>query len=172
MATNMANRKIEITRKQIEDAVIAFPSSMYKASQFLGVTYTSFIRYAKKEGLYSPNPGGKGVSKSWPKKRELEYYLVKNKTCNTARLKNRLYESGLKKEECEECSQGPGWNGKKLIMHLDHIDGDPSNNTIENLRILCPNCHSQTETYCRGQSKQKLNTLVGAVDERCLEYSA
>tara|TARA_S200002703_G_C3603410_1_gene185251 strand:+ start:98 stop:505 length:408 start_codon:yes stop_codon:yes gene_type:complete len=39
------------------------------------------------------------------------------------------------------------WNGNPLTMELDHIDGDPYNNTPENIRLICPNCHSQTETY-------------------------
>jgi hypothetical protein len=39
------------------------------------------------------------------------------------------------------------WNGKKLSLHLDHIDGNSDNNFLENLRLLCPNCHSQTETF-------------------------
>ena len=39
------------------------------------------------------------------------------------------------------------WRGKELRLEIDHIDGSRFNNTLENLRILCPNCHSQTETY-------------------------
>ena len=50
-------------------------------------------------------------------------------------------------EICSECGQKPKWNGKKLKLHLDHIDGHRTNNKIENLRLVCPNCHSQTETY-------------------------
>ena len=40
------------------------------------------------------------------------------------------------------------WNDKKLSLQLDHINGDNSDNRLENLRFLCPNCHTQTETYC------------------------
>ena len=45
------------------------------------------------------------------------------------------------------------WNNKPLSMQLDHIDGDPHNHKLENLRLICPNCHSQTETYC-GRNKR------------------
>lgn len=48
---------------------------------------------------------------------------------------------------CFECGQEGMWNGKKLRLQLDHIDGNSDNNSLDNLRILCPNCHTQTETY-------------------------
>lgn len=59
--------------------------------------------------------------------------------------KKRLIKLGVK-EQCS-CGQGPVWMGKPLTLQVDHIDGDRFNNLISNLRILCPNCHTQTETY-------------------------
>lgn len=50
---------------------------------------------------------------------------------------------------CTACSLGPEWNGRPLTLELDHIDGDRLNNELENLRLLCPNCHAQTETSNR-----------------------
>jgi 5-methylcytosine-specific restriction endonuclease McrA len=49
--------------------------------------------------------------------------------------------------KCNECGIDNFWNNKELNLHLDHIDGDRKNNSIENFRLLCPNCHSQTQTY-------------------------
>lgn len=60
-------------------------------------------------------------------------------------LKTRLAEErGYK---CELCPNKGKWKGKPITLHLDHIDGDKKNNALGNLRLLCPNCHSQTETY-------------------------
>jgi len=60
-------------------------------------------------------------------------------------LKKYLIEKFDKK--CFECEQGDTWNNKSLVLQLDHIDGDSDNNNINNLRLLCPNCHSQTENF-------------------------
>lgn len=54
---------------------------------------------------------------------------------------------GLLEHKCQECGILPEWRGKKLVLQLDHIDGDNSNNVLSNFRFLCPNCHSQTETF-------------------------
>lgn len=64
----------------------------------------------------------------------------------TVQLRRALLESGVE-HKCEACGQGPKWNGKPLTLPIDHRDGDWSNNDKDNLRFLCPNCHSQTSTY-------------------------
>jgi hypothetical protein len=74
---------------------------------------------------------------------------------NTHETKLRLIKLGIFQNICGICSIA-NWNGKVLSLHLDHIDGNPKNNLITNLRLLCPNCHSQTETYCgKNVNKQK-----------------
>lgn len=58
-------------------------------------------------------------------------------------------------EVCSECGQTNTWNNKPLVLQLDHIDGDSDNNYPSNLRILCPNCHTQTETHgSKGQGNR------------------
>lgn len=87
-------------------------------------------------------------------KYSLEEILVKNSSyANTVRLKRRLIKEGLLEYRCAICGNEGIWNNKKLVLQLDHIDGDHSNNSIENLRFLCPNCHSQTDTYSGKNAK-------------------
>jgi hypothetical protein len=75
---------------------------------------------------------------------------------NTHGIKLLLIKVGLLKNKCSKCSITK-WQGEKISLHLDHIDGNPRNNSILNLRILCPNCHSQTETYCGKNTTRKKN---------------
>jgi len=77
----------------------------------------------------------------------IEEYLVRGRRTKTCRLKRRLIKEGLLVECCDECGLGTTWNNKPLVLHLDHKDGNPTNNNLSNLHLLCPNCHSQTPTY-------------------------
>lgn len=61
-------------------------------------------------------------------------------------IKRRLLELGLLSEQCCRCGLVE-WRGRPLMIHLDHINGIPSDWRLENLRMLCPNCHSQTPTF-------------------------
>ncbi len=80
---------------------------------------------------------------------------------STSKIKEKLIEFGFKKEVCEKCSIHNVWEGAKLILQLDHINGNSSDNRLTNLRILCPNCHSQTKTYAgRGIKKELLKKRI------------
>lgn len=70
-------------------------------------------------------------------------------------LKRRLINEKKLNYKCALCGNTGGWNNKKLVLQLDHINGDHKDNRIENLRLLCPNCHSQTETFCTRQLRAK-----------------
>lgn len=76
----------------------------------------------------------------------LEELLVVGRKTNRDHLKQRLVKAGLKENRCEQCGIAQ-WRGKPLSMHLHHVNGDGHDNRLENLQLLCGNCHSQTDTY-------------------------
>lgn len=85
---------------------------------------------------------------------DIKEILIENSNYGRKYLKKRLIESGLLKNECHECELKNEWNGKPITMVLDHINGINNDNRIENLRLLCPNCNSQQDTFCRGKYKK------------------
>lgn len=89
---------------------------------------------------FNPNP---------PK--SLDEILVENSKYQSYKLKNKLLENGLKEHRCE-CCGNTEWNGKPIPLEVHHINGDNTDNRIENIQILCPNCHAQTDNY-RGRNK-------------------
>lgn len=77
----------------------------------------------------------------------LSEILVEHSTYNRSHLKNRLVKEGLLKNECSICGLGSEWQGKKIVHILDHVNGICDDNRIENLRMVCPNCNSQLDTF-------------------------
>jgi hypothetical protein len=125
--------------------------------------YSTFIRRCKEHGVYRTNIGLKGVSKPNPKARIPVEKIFSGEHYITGQgLKRKLLQEGLVEDKCSECGLLPEWNGKKLTLQLDHIDGDRLNNARANLRLLCPNCHSQTHTFSTG--KNRLRGYGGTAD--------
>ncbi len=77
----------------------------------------------------------------------LEEILVTGSTYHRGNLKTRLLQAGLLKNQCSQCGQQPEWNNKPLTLQLDHINGVANDHRLSNLRLLCPNCHSQTQNF-------------------------
>lgn len=143
-----------ITRENLERAV-SLAQSLRQACEILGMdlhsgnSYRAVRNRIKSWGINTShfNPWGIIPGRNKRKKRPTEELLKKGSLVESARLKARLFKEGILKQECSWCKIGPDWNGAPLVLQLDHINGEKYDNRLENLRILCPNCHSQTETF-------------------------
>jgi hypothetical protein len=82
------------------------------------------------------------------------------------RLRARLLELG-RSYLCALCGQRPVWNGKILTLQVDHINGNSTDNRLTNLRFLCPNCHTQTETFGRKRNWHPLDEIVSPTCGQC-----
>jgi Zn finger protein HypA/HybF involved in hydrogenase expression len=95
----------------------------------------------------------KGKTHNWTKKKPLNELLVVGRYTSTSNLKRRLVREGVLKNVCSECGKLPFWNDKPLVLVLDHINGINDDNSLDNLRLLCPDCNSQQPTFCNGANK-------------------
>ena len=138
-----------LTKNQIEEA-IKETNSMSKAAAYLKVDARTFKKYAVMHNLYAP-----------VYQKNITFLLEdilsgKHPQYPTSKLSKRLVKEGVKEYQCEKCGINC-WCGEKISLELNHIDGDRYNHTLENLELLCPNCHSQTPTY--RSKKIKFNRL-------------
>tara|TARA_R100000406_G_scaffold63556_1_gene44486 strand:- start:157 stop:576 length:420 start_codon:yes stop_codon:yes gene_type:complete len=92
-----------------------------------------------------------GIVPQFKKRRSTSAYAIEdifceNSTYDRSTLRNRIIKEEILQYKCNECGI-IDWNGNPLSLQLDHINGVPNDNRVENLRFLCPNCHSQTKTW-------------------------
>ncbi|MFJ2263304.1 HNH endonuclease [Streptomyces sp. NPDC087844] len=111
-----------------------------------GIDTAHFLGQAHQRGKPGPTP-----------LKRPEDLLVKHsggRRTGTALLRRALREIDVP-EECAECGTGPEWLGDPMTLEIDHISGDWSDDRPENLRLLCPNCHASTSTWCRGGRRRR-----------------
>lgn len=133
-----------------EEVIAAYNkhSHIGKIAAHLGVPHIQAWRLCQRNGLQTSSSKGGG----WKQKTPLDEILKGlHPHFQTLKLKNKLLREGIFENKCSLCGI-QDWQGMPLNMQLDHIDGDSSNHTLDNLRLLCPNCHAQTDTYC-GKNK-------------------
>jgi hypothetical protein len=143
---HIPGKRLVITKNMIEIA-IANSKSQAQAARWIGVSYTTYKKWAKYYELFEDhkNQSGTGIKKGWASYKIPLEDICSGKHENTyslAVLKLRLIDEGYMQEECAICS----WNElnigtNKICLTLDFMDGDTTNLSFDNIRLLCPNCY-------------------------------
>ena len=125
--------------------------SMAAACASLNMHFNTFKKHAIRLGVYNTNQSGKGLPKEKPIT-PINDIIIKglHPQYQSHKLKLRLIKEGIKSHKCENCNKSK-WLNKPIPLELEHIDGNRYNHKIDNLKLLCPNCHAFTSTY-RGKN--------------------
>ena len=162
------NQKREYVKENLDviNKMIENKRPKFEIARVLGIKYSTLNKYLKEFGInYEGNPNRKGIPHIEGRV-FIEEYLSGNRGIRAAVLRNKLIENGLKEEKCECCGLTE-WMGRKIPLELHHKNMNHNDNTLENLQILCSNCHSLAHDYCntKGKTESVINiTLL----EKCL----
>ena len=152
MSNRMWSKKYVTDQQIIEIASSGYPMNTCAAK--LGLKPSTFKRRALLLGVYEPNQGRRGIKRDPKEFEKMRIPIEKiisgehDRPYTSSTLRKRLIKEGYKENICEKCGITE-WMGQKITLELHHIDGNRINNKLENLAILCPNCHSLTPNHSR-----------------------
>jgi|SRR5579859_1458746 len=152
-AVKISKSYAEVTRRLEVNFPTVYYSKVSKRIKKLKLDISHF--YKQKDILANARSKVKLLSNE-------EFFCVND--IDRSNIKHRIIKYNLIPYQCSECSIN-SWLNKELSLHLDHINGIPNDNHLNNLRFLCPNCHSQTDTYCG----KKLKGRKYIDDKKCLD---
>lgn len=146
------------TEEQMREA-IAGSTTIADVLRKLGLTvwssnYDTVGRFIRNQGIDVSHMIGKASGRGG-NRIILEDIFVPNSRHDRSTIKRHILKNRVLKYKCAICGQTPKWKGRPLRMILDHINGVNNDNRIENLRLLCPNCNSQQDTFCKKKSLLK-----------------
>lgn len=155
-----------LTKEEIEDLIKQFPSInqiLKHKINSISSHYSKLFRIRCEElnldiNEWIKTSASKGIKKdkcSIKEKNNQEIFKVNSDYHCSSHLKKRILRDNLLENKCSECGQLPEWNGKPLTLQLDHINGINDDHRLENLRLLCPNCHTQTENFAGKNMSRK-----------------
>jgi hypothetical protein len=118
-----------------------------------GGNHATLRRYAEvvwkiSTAHFDPHAAKREALRRANRPRPIEEILVEHSSYCRTSLKKRLFREGLKQPICEMCGQGELWRGRRMSLILDHANGHATDNRLENLRIVCPNCAATLDTHC------------------------
>jgi hypothetical protein len=149
-------------RAAIAQAVTWADALRFLGYDIKGANYRTVQRWTREWGIstdhFDPDAGRRRAART--RQTPLEEVLVENSTYGRGRLKGRLLAAGIKHPICEMCGQGEMWNGARMSLILDHINGVSNDHRLKNLRMLCPNCAATLDTHC-GRNTPRERTCPG-----------
>lgn len=105
------------------------------------------------------------------KRKSIDEILIKDSGWGSYNIKNRILEEGLKEYKCERCYRTE-WEGSKIPLQLHHLNGVHTDNRLENLQLLCPNCHALTDNFSGKKSEEEKEITKQKRLEKAKEYRA
>jgi hypothetical protein len=153
--------KHRYTFQQVQDAVSNSISYRQVLTQLgiipAGGNYAVLKKFIATHNINTDHFKGQGWNRNQKpiSKVPIDQYLSNQRSITSHKLRKRLLKDGIFLHKCSSCNLTE-WLGDPIPLELDHIDGCNTNNSLQNLRLLCPNCHSKTPTFRRSKGSLKI----------------